>query len=156
NQAEVDALKKGVFVHRELVRHLISDDNKSTLVTAAFSEDRFEYSELFAEIQRIVRENQDARHDIYIAGEPVVRGYNYSFLPAVVAIFLLACLVMVLVLFANLGAYTSWWVPAFTGLCAALWGMGFVGLMGYSFDPLMLVVPFILTARDMSHAISWQ
>ncbi len=28
--------------------------------------------------------------------------------------------------------------------------------MRYDFDPLMLVVPFILTARDMSHAIAWQ
>jgi hypothetical protein len=33
-------------------------------------------------------------------------------------------------------------------------GLGFVGLMGYDFAPLMLVVPFILTARDMSHAIA--
>ena len=156
SQAEIDALKQGVFAHRELVRHLISDDNKSALITATFSEGRFEYPQLFADIQRIVRENSDARHDIYVAGEPVVRGYDYSYLPAMVAISVLACLVMVLVLYANLGAYTSWWVPLVTGSCAALWGMGFVGLTGYSFDPLMLVVPFVLTARDMSHAITWQ
>jgi hypothetical protein len=28
--------------------------------------------------------------------------------------------------------------------------------MGYDFDPVMLVIPFILTARDMSHGIQWQ
>jgi predicted RND superfamily exporter protein len=46
SQAEIDALKQGVFAHRELVRHLISDDNRSTLVTATFTEGRFEYPEL--------------------------------------------------------------------------------------------------------------
>ena len=91
--------------------------------------------------------NRDADHDIYIAGEPVVRGYGYYYFPAIVAIFFIACLVIVVVLYANLGAYTSWWVPVVTGSCSALWGLGFVGLMGYDFDPLMLVVPFILTAR---------
>ena len=156
SQAEIDALRQRVFAQRELLRHLISDDNKSTLVTATFSEGRFEYRELFASIQRIVKENQDARDDIYVAGEPVVRGYDYYYLPAMVAICALACLTMVLVLRANLGAYTSWWAPVLTGSCTAVWGMGFAGLMSYSFDPLMLVVPFILTARDMSHAIGCQ
>jgi hypothetical protein len=33
-----------------------------------------------------------------------VRGYDYYYLPAMVAVFALACLVMVMVLYANLGA----------------------------------------------------
>ena len=37
-----------------------------------------------------------------------------------------------------------------------IWGLGFVSLMGYNFDPVMLVIPFILTARDLSHGIQWQ
>jgi uncharacterized protein len=153
---EVDALKQRVFAHREQLRHLISDDNKSTLITASFNEDGLDYRELFKRIRRIVAGNQDADHDIYIAGEPVVRGYSYYYFPFIVAIFFIACLVVVATLYATLGAYTSWWVPVLTGSCSALWGLGFVGLMGYAFDPLMLVVPFILTARDMSHAIAWQ
>src|SRR5229473_1050475 len=35
-------------------------------------------------------------------------------------------------------------------------GLGFVSLMRYTFDPVMLVIPFILTARDLSHGIQWQ
>jgi uncharacterized protein len=156
NAAEIQELKQRIFAHREQLRHLISDDNKSTLITASFNEDGLDYKELFRRIRKIVANNEDAHHDIFVAGEPVVRGYDYYYLPAVVAIFAVACLIIVLVLYANLGAYTSWWVPVLTGSCSALWGMGFVGLMGYGFDPLMLVVPFILTARDMSHAIAWQ
>jgi uncharacterized protein len=162
NETEIEALRQRVLAHREELRHLISDDNKSTLITASISDsdsfngDGLDYRELFEDLRRVVANNQDARHDIFIAGEPVVRGYGYYYLPAILSIFLVACLIIVLVLYANLGAYSSWWVPLLTGSCSALWGLGFVGLMGYSFDPLMLVVPFILTARDMSHAIAWQ
>src|SRR5215469_5415626 len=156
SQEEIEALKQRIFAHREQLRHLISDDNRSTLITASFNEDGLDYRELFKRIRLIVANNQDDQHDIFITGEPVVRGYGYYYLPAMVGIFVLACLMIVLALYANLRAYTSWWVPVLTGSCAAVWGMGFVGLMGYSFDPLMLVVPFILTARDMSHAIGWQ
>ena len=156
DQGEVEELRQRIFSHREQLRHLISDDNKSTLITAAFNEDGLDYRQLFKRIRAIVANNRDQDHDIYIAGEPVIRGYSYYYLPAILAIFVVACLAIVLVLYANLGAYTSWWVPLLTGSCSALWGLGFVGLMHYDFDPLMLVVPFILTARDMSHAISWQ
>jgi predicted RND superfamily exporter protein len=156
DKADIEALKLRVLAHRELVRHLISDDDKSALITASFNHEKFEYPDLCRRVRRIARENQDAHHDIYVAGEPVVRGYEYYDLPAIVGVFVLAWLMMMLVLYANLGAYTAWWVPVVTASCAAVWGLGFVGLMGYSFDPLMLVVPFILTARDMSHGIGWQ
>ena len=158
NQDQVEVLKQRIFAHREQLRHLISDDNKSTLITASFNEIgvALDHGQLFKEIRRIVANNLDADHDIYIGGESVVRGYAYYYFPAIVAIFFTACLVVAVVLYANLGAYTSWWVPVVTGSCSALWGLGFIGLMGYAFDPLMLVVPFILTARDASHAIAWQ
>ena len=154
NEAEIETLKQHIFAHREQLRHLISDDNQATLITASFNEDGLNYRQLFKQIREIVDSNQDSDHQIYIAGEPVVRGYGYFYLPAILSIFAVACLIIVLVLYLNLGAYTSWWVPVLTGCCAALWGLGFVGLMHYDFDPLMMVVPFILTARDLSHAIA--
>jgi predicted RND superfamily exporter protein len=43
-----------------------------------------------------------------------------------------------------------------TGALSAVWGLGFVSLMGFNFDPIMLVIPFIMTARDLSHGIQWQ
>ncbi len=43
--------------------------------------------------------------------------------------------------------------PTITGLLAAIWGLGFINLIGFALDPLMLVVPFLITARAVSHAI---
>jgi uncharacterized protein len=154
--AEINALRVHVFAHREQLTNLISPDYKNTLVTASFNEEGLNYKELFDDIQTMVRKYQDPNTEIYVAGEPVVRGYGYHYFPVIVAIFFCAIFLMIVTLYWNLGDYSSWWVPIVTGTCSALWGLGFVGLMGYNFDPLMLVVPFILTARDMSHGIQWQ
>jgi predicted RND superfamily exporter protein len=149
-------LKVHVFAHRDQLSNLISPDYKNTLVTASFNEEGLDYKDLFNDIEAIVKKYQDPNTNIYVAGEPIVRGYGYHFFPAIVAIFFIAIFLMIITLYWNLGNYTSWWAPIATGTCSALWGLGFVGIMGYNFDPLMLVVPFILTARDMSHGIQWQ
>ena len=43
--------------------------------------------------------------------------------------------------------------PTLTGVIAAFWGLGFIHLIGFALDPLMLVMPFLITARAVSHAI---
>jgi predicted RND superfamily exporter protein len=43
--------------------------------------------------------------------------------------------------------------PTITGLIAAFWGLGFIYIIGLALDPLMLVMPFLITARAVSHAI---
>src|SRR5579871_4613686 len=154
--AGIKALKVHVFAHREQLANLVSPDYKNTLVTASFNEEGLNYRSLFEQIQGIVKKFQDSNTDIYVAGEPVVRGYGYHYFPVIVAIFFAAIFLMIITLYWNLGDYSSWWAPIVTGSCSAIWGLGFVGIMGYNFDPLMLVVPFILTARDMSHGIQWQ
>ena len=63
---------------------------------------------------------------------------------------------MLIILYLSIGERSSWWAPILTGSFSAIWGLGFVSLMGYNFDPVMLVIPFILTARDLSHGIQWQ
>jgi hypothetical protein len=43
--------------------------------------------------------------------------------------------------------------PTLTGIIAAFWGLGFIHLIGFALDPLILVMPFLITARAVSHAI---
>jgi len=153
---EIEAFKRRISAHREQLRHLISADNRGTLITASFHERLVDHRTLLDEVDRLVANHRDADHDIYIAGEPVIRGYGYRHLPAIAGIFIVSCAAIVVVLYAALGSYSGWWVPLLTALCAAVWGLGFAGWMGYALDPLMLVMPLILTARDLSHGIAWQ
>src|SRR5207237_6529606 len=43
--------------------------------------------------------------------------------------------------------------PTVTGVISAIWGLGFIDLIGFSLDPLTLVIPFFVTARAVSHSV---
>jgi len=156
DKAGIDDLKRHVFSNRARISQLVSDDNKSSLITASFNERGLDYKVLFDDIQQIVKKYQDPDNQIFVAGEPIVRGYGYFYEPLIRTLFLIAVGVMIIILYITLGQRTRWWAPIVTGTLSAIWGLGFVGFMGYNFDPVMLVIPFILTARDMSHGIQWQ
>jgi predicted RND superfamily exporter protein len=156
NRQELEELRHNVMVHREPVAGLVTYDNKGALITASFNEGALDYKELFDEIQAIVRQYQDPNTQIFLSGQPIISGWGYNYLPRIRAIFFTSIAVMLTILYLSLGQRSSWWAPIVTGSFSALWGLGFVSLMGYNFDPVMLVIPFILTARDLSHGIQWQ
>jgi uncharacterized protein len=152
----LDELRKSVLANRANISQYVSADNKSALVTASFNERGLDYRQLFYQVQDIVHTYQDANNQIFVSGEPIIRGYGYYYTPVLIILFAVAIAVMIFILWATGGQRSRWWAPIVTGSLSAIWGLGFVGLMGYDFDPVMLVIPFILTARDMSHGIQWQ
>src|SRR5580704_15431773 len=155
-QTGLEELKRHVFSNRARIAHLVSADSKSALVMASFNERGLDYRQLFKDVQEIVRKYQNENNEIFVAGEPIVRGFGYYYEYLIDLLFLAAVATMIVILYLTLGQRTRWWAPIVTGALSAVWGLGFVGLMGYNFDPVMLVIPFILTARDMSHGIQWQ
>jgi uncharacterized protein len=153
---ELDQLKQNVAAHHEPVAGLITYDNKGALVRASFNERGLDYKALLDGIQSIISRYSDDNTVIYVAGQPVVSGWGYYYLPRITVIFLVSIALMLFILYLSLGQRSSWWAPILTGSFSAIWGLGFVSLMRYTFDPVMLVIPFILTARDLSHGIQWQ
>ncbi len=155
-EAELKRLRNNVALHREQVIGVITADDKGAVVSASFNEQHLDYKALFDAVQDIVHRHQDANTDIYLAGVPIVTGWSYYYLPRIAVIFFVSIALMLSILFLSLGERSSWWAPILTGSFSAIWGLGFMSLMGYNFDPVMLVIPFILTARDLSHGIQWQ
>src|SRR3984957_6903263 len=154
--AKLNELRRNVMTNREPVQGLITYDDKGAMVTASFNEEEIDYKKLFDGIQAIVHKYEDANTDICVAGEPVISGWGYNYLAQIKVIFLIAIALMLTILYLSIGERSSWWAPILTGTFSAIWGLGFVSVMGYNFDPVMLVIPFILTTRDLSHGIQWQ
>jgi predicted RND superfamily exporter protein len=44
-------------------------------------------------------------------------------------------------------------IPFVAAIITVIWGLGFCGWTGISFDPLVLVIPMIITARAVSHTV---
>ena len=155
-QAEIDDLKLNVLANREQLAGFVTQDLKGALIVASFNEQGLDYKTLFDDVQGIIQKHQDSNTQIYTSGAVMFAAWGYHYLPRIQKIFVVSTVLMVLILYLSLGRYSGWWVPAITGIFSAIWGLGFVSLMGFIFDPIMLVIPFIMTARDLSHGIQWQ
>jgi len=155
DQAEVDDLKKTVMTHSEELAGYVTHDLKGAMIIAAFNEEGLDYQGLFDSVQRLIAQYQDSNTKIYASGAVMFAAWGYHYLSHIALIILISIALMLVILFLSLGRRSGWWAPIITGLCSAIWGLGFVGLMRFNFDPVMLVIPFILSARDLSHGIQW-
>lgn len=153
---QIAALKSLVQVHRDQLAGLITADLKGALVIASFNEGELNYQALFDGVQQIIGRYQNSNTRIYASGAVMFTAWGYHYLPRIESIFAASLLLMVLLSYICLGRRGGWWAPVVTGACSAIWGVGFMSLRGYDFDPTMLVIPLVLTARNLGHGIQWQ
>ena len=90
---------------------------------------------------------------IYVAGEPRLYGYVYSYANDVFWILTVTYCLEWILRWMYFHDWRGALRPTLTGVIAAFWGLGFVHLIGFALDPLILVMPFLITARAVSHAI---
>ena len=154
NNVDMFNLKARVF-SSEAFGTWVSTDLKALRLQATFIEGRIDYSDLFNEFVKIREAEEDGNHTIYLAGEPILYGWVYSYGSEMAVIFGISILVLVLLLFFFMGRQPAWWIPLLSATLSAIWGLGMSGFLGYQFDPLIIVVPFLLTSRAMSHGVQW-
>ncbi len=91
--------------------------------------------------------------EVYVAGEPRLYGWVYSYATDFFWIFTVTWCFEWVLRWLYFHDWRGALRPSLTGVIAAFWGLGFIHLIGMSLDPLILVMPFIITARAVSHAI---
>ena len=136
---------------------LVSLDQKGALVTAGFVTDRLNtretYMAVFDFVQQIKTDEEDANHKVYISGVPILVGWIFVH-AFEIALFVVLTIIMIFVL---LAFYFRRWhgvlIPFVAAIATVIWGLGFTGWIGIYFDPLILVIPTIITARAISHTV---
>ena len=91
--------------------------------------------------------------EIYVAGEPRLYGFVYSYATDIFWIFTITWCFEWVLRWLYFHDWRGALRPSLTGVIAAFWGLGFIHLIGFALDPLILVMPFLITARAVSHAI---
>lgn len=158
---ELEQLRLDVMANPTVYGLLVSPDLKSALIKATFNEGQLDYVEIFRQLGQLKDDVEKLRADeaapgvnIYATGQPVLMGWVYSYLSQILQIFFLtlAVLLALLVAYFRRRAYGIL-LPLVGVLISATWGLGIVSLLGFNLDPLTLVIPFLITARAMSHGI---
>jgi hypothetical protein len=153
-QEEVDEIRRIVHNAENIYGLIVSLDDKAALLRANFIEGRLDYRRIFDEVnEKVVDPYRDDNTEIYVAGEPRLYGWVYSYASDVFWILVVTYCIEWILRWMYFHDWRGALRPTLTGVIAAFWGLGFIYLIGLALDPLMLVMPFLITARAVSHAI---
>jgi predicted RND superfamily exporter protein len=150
---ELSALKFEMFNNDIVMNKYVSEDGKAALVLAGFNEDRLDYREIQREITRIRSEIEDDNTKVYVAGEPALKGWVWFFTGELFLIFSFTGIMVFLALIIYFRRAYGVLVPLIGAAIQTVWGLGWVGWWGFNLDPLILVIPLLITARSISHAV---
>ncbi len=153
SDAELGELKSDVLADARVYGVLISPDLKSALVRGTLNEGALDYEKVFLQLQSLRQQEAAPGTEIYATGQPVLVGWVSSYANQIITIFLLTIVIMLGVLILHFRSLYGILLPISGIIVTSIWGLGILSMLGYNLDPLMLVVPFLISARAMSHGI---
>lgn len=151
---EVEEFRHRVSVSTNAQTFFVSGDESATMITGAFH-DHVDYGEAFAFMQDLVEKARDDKHDIYLAGQPTLTGWVYKLQKQTYKIFAVTVGALVIALIFYMRNFAGVMTPIICALVAAMWGFGFIGLIGRPIEPLLMIVPLLLVARSFSHCVQY-
>lgn len=152
-EAQLQQLKDDVIANPRVYGFLVSPDSKAALIRATLNETRLDYEKTFNELQQIRSQATISGVTIHVTGHPVLVGWVHTYVDQILQIFLYTVLIMLVLLIIYFRRLYGIVIPLLGIVLTTIWGLGILSLLGYNLDPLMMVVPFLISARAMSHGI---
>ncbi len=150
---ELRRLKESLM-HNDLVfGRFISTDGKAALVEAGFTEARLDYDDIYSRVMKIKKAIDDDNTTVYAAGEPMLKAWVYHYKGELARIFTVTGLFILFTLIFYFRRFYGVLLPMIGVAVQAIWGLGFLGLLGYNLDLLVLVIPLLVSARAASHGV---
>ena len=151
---EVEEFRRRVVKSPNARTFFVSYDETATLVNAAFY-DSIDYGKAYAFAQNLVEQARDDKHDVYLAGQPVLTGWVYKLQKQTYKIFAITVSALVIALVFYMRNLAGVVTPITCALVAGIWGFGFIGWVGRPIEPLLMIVPLLLVARSFSHCVQY-
>lgn len=151
--AELKQLSGNVKNTAGVVGTYVSFDNSAAYFQANLIPAEVNYQAVFTYLRSLESKYSDKNTKIYLFGQPVLTGWIYTYNGEVIRILAISFVLMLgMLLYSskNLGLVL---LAGTASLVSAIWGLGFVGMFGWTMDPLILVIPMLIMARTLSHSV---
>ncbi len=157
-QEEADAIRELVRQNPPVIfGRFVSYDEKAALITANFVTDRLSgsdvYKAVFEHVKKIKAAEDDENVTVYVSGVPILVGWILEHAFQILLYVILTIAVIFLLLWAYFRRWHGVVIPFIAAIATVIWGLGYTGWRGITFDPLILVIPMIITARAVSHTV---
>ncbi|MDP2322692.1 MAG: MMPL family transporter, partial [Gammaproteobacteria bacterium] len=144
---ELEEMQRNVVASPRVFGLLVSPDMQAAVIKGTLNEGALDYGRIFTELQ-IIRDKEAAPGiRIHATGHPVLVGWVDSYSVQILQIFLYTVFIVLGILIVYTRRLYGILLPLFGMAITSIWGVGFMGALGYHLDPLMLVVPFLISAR---------
>ena len=137
---------------------LISREHNAVQVAAGFITHRLDSPEALLELFDYVdkireEESADGTVEIYVTGVPILQGWVFKHAFEILLFLLVTIVLLFFLLLAYFRRLHGVAIPMVAGLATSIWGLGFTAWVGIQLNPLILVIPLLITARSISHTI---
>jgi predicted RND superfamily exporter protein len=153
SQAEIEALRASVLSNALVYGIYVDMQLESALIQLDFYDQLVDYQLILPAIQKIIADSSTDQVTHHVIGEPALYGWVNVHLDETVRIALISLGAMLFALFILNQTWRGTLLPLLSGVISATWALGIGVMLGFNFDPLVVVVAFIITARCFSHAV---
>ncbi|CAA7625553.1 Multidrug efflux transporter [Candidatus Terasakiella magnetica] len=150
---QLAAMKGKTLVDPRVFGLIVSPDLKAALIKAQFVDGQLDYLGIFKGLQDIRAKESKPGIKIHTTGQPALIGWVYSYLPQSLQVFAYTAVIVLVLLVGYFRRFHGVALPLVGIFISTIWGLGYIVILGYHLDPLMLVIPFLIAARSMSHGI---
>ncbi|TDF83844.1 RND family transporter [Pseudomonas sp. H9] len=153
-EAELRVLRQAILNNSMVYGLFVDRDFTSTLIQVDFYDHLVNYKAIFPQIQAILDASPiQGQVSLHLVGEPILYGWVAHYLPETLGLSLLSLGAMLVLLFVFSRTWRGTLLPLLAGSISGIWALGISALLGYNWDPLVVVVAFIITARALSHSV---
>jgi predicted RND superfamily exporter protein len=144
-----------------ILGRLVANDFSGAIVSARLLEldprtgEKLDYIDVARKLETRIRDPfaRDPRYDVHIIGFAKVMGDIAAGVKPVVMFFGVTLLITTLLVFVYSQSLIFSVVPLGCSIVAVVWQLGIINLLGFGIDPMSLLVPFLIFAIGVSHAV---
>lgn len=151
-EAETQALRKRAALSPGVVGQLLAVDDSAAIVQGALIEGAYDIRSVFDHLQRIAAAESSSGFRVHLLGDPVLSGWVYTYNTSTFVILGLSMVLLLICLYWFSRSVPIVMLSVIGSVISAVWGAGLAGYLGYSIDPMVLVIPMLIAARTLSHS----
>ncbi len=143
-----------------IVGRLVANDFSGAMISAELLEfdpgtgERLDFIGVAHQLEEQIRDTyQSEQIDVHIIGFAKVIGDIADGAQRVVLFFFVAFAITTVLVFLYTRSFILTLVPLTCSLTAVIWQLGMLPVLGYGIDPMGLLVPFLIFAIGVSHAV---
>jgi len=161
-EAGLDQVRRNIL-KADIVGRLVANDFTGAMISAELLEydpetgEPLDYVEVAHLLENKIRDqfstHNGERYNIHIIGFAKIVGDITDGARSVVAFFGVAFVITALLIFAYTSAWRITGLILACSLLAVVWQLGLLPLLGFGLDPMSILVPFLVFAIAVSHAV---